>query len=229
MYSLLPDMTGKVVLDLGCGAGDECMKMITMGAEKVVGIDASYGMIQEAKSKFGHIQNIQFLTGDFSDLAKLNFEPATFEFVYSSLALHYEKNLSPIFSELKKYLKPKAKFLFSLNHPVVSSWEVLKYKGIKYDGLGKVTLENGEEKYLGRYFDFEMHAETWFEGKFNYNYFHHTFESTVNSLITSGFQILKVLEPQPIKKADKGGADSNKFNNKFFKIPKAIIYLAEIN
>lgn len=227
MYALLTDLKDKVVLDLGCGTGDECMKMCTLGAKKVIGIDASFGMIQEAKKKYQHDDRMEFLVEDFSNLEKLSIENASIDFVYSSLALHYESDLTPIFSKLNNLLKPSGKILFSLNHPLVSSWELISHKGVVFDGLGKVKLENGEEKYLGKYFDNSLREETWFEGKFNYNYYHHTFESTVNSLVQANFKILKVSEPKPISKAETAGKDANKFNDKFFKIPKAIIYLVE--
>ena len=41
LFSLLPDLKGKRILDLGCGYGENCMEFVKMGASKVVGIDIS--------------------------------------------------------------------------------------------------------------------------------------------------------------------------------------------
>ena len=39
LFSMMPDVKGKKVLDLGCGFGEHCRQIVNRGAEKVVGID----------------------------------------------------------------------------------------------------------------------------------------------------------------------------------------------
>ena len=46
LFSMMPDLTGKRVLDLGCGFGEHCMRCIRQGAEKVVGIDISEKILE---------------------------------------------------------------------------------------------------------------------------------------------------------------------------------------
>lgn len=41
LRSVLPDFTGKTVLDLGCGYGWHCRYAAEHGAKQVLGIDAS--------------------------------------------------------------------------------------------------------------------------------------------------------------------------------------------
>lgn len=41
MAKLLPDLTEKSVLDLGCGYGHNCIDFIHRGATRVVGVDIS--------------------------------------------------------------------------------------------------------------------------------------------------------------------------------------------
>ena len=41
LLAIMPDLTGKRVLDLGCGFGEHCKLFVDRGAEKVVGIDIS--------------------------------------------------------------------------------------------------------------------------------------------------------------------------------------------
>ena len=48
--SMLPDLKGKIVLDLGCGAGEMSRFFIENGAKKVVAVDISNNMITTAKS-----------------------------------------------------------------------------------------------------------------------------------------------------------------------------------
>jgi len=49
--ALFPDLSGKSVLDLGCGYGWHCKYAVECGAEQVLGIDLSEKMIHEAKAK----------------------------------------------------------------------------------------------------------------------------------------------------------------------------------
>jgi len=51
LFSLLPELKGKNVLDLGCGFGEHCMHMAQAGACKVVGIDISEKMLQVARAE----------------------------------------------------------------------------------------------------------------------------------------------------------------------------------
>ena len=48
---MFPDLTGKQVLDLGCGYGWHCKYAVECGASQVLGIDLSEKMIQEAQGK----------------------------------------------------------------------------------------------------------------------------------------------------------------------------------
>ena len=50
-YSLLPDLTGKSVIDLGCGYGENCREFARLGASTVVGVDISSKMLQVAEKE----------------------------------------------------------------------------------------------------------------------------------------------------------------------------------
>ena len=41
LYSLLPDLAGKTVLDLGCGFGENCIRYVDKGPKRVVLDDLS--------------------------------------------------------------------------------------------------------------------------------------------------------------------------------------------
>ena len=48
LFSMLPDLKNKRVLDLGCGFGEHCKRFFDCGAKKVVGIDISEKMLEVA-------------------------------------------------------------------------------------------------------------------------------------------------------------------------------------
>ena len=52
--TLVPDLTEKIVLDLGCGIGEFAFNCISRGAKFVTGIDISTKMITVAKDRYQH-------------------------------------------------------------------------------------------------------------------------------------------------------------------------------
>jgi len=103
MYKKLPNPKNKSVLCIGCGTGEECEHLKSLGAKKVVGIDISKEMIDFAKKSY---PDLEFLV---MDMEKLNFSENSFDFVYSSLTMHYvnyvkswTKTLRGVYKVLKK-------------------------------------------------------------------------------------------------------------------------------
>lgn len=54
LISFLHPKVGEQILDVGCGTGDLAAQIAELGA-KVIGIDQSESMIEQANQKFGHI------------------------------------------------------------------------------------------------------------------------------------------------------------------------------
>lgn len=112
MYALLPDLKGKTVLSVGCGSGEDSIYLKRQGAEKSVGIDLIEELINIAKNSYPecefHVMNME----------KLDFPDASFDFAYSSLAIHYVEDWENVFKQIYKILKPNSYFLVSCGHPV---------------------------------------------------------------------------------------------------------------
>ncbi|REJ88349.1 MAG: methyltransferase domain-containing protein [Planctomycetota bacterium] len=61
IFDALPDLDGRLVLDLGCGIGDLAADLAARGA-RVIGVDMNDELITYAKER--HIVNAQFRIGD---------------------------------------------------------------------------------------------------------------------------------------------------------------------
>ena len=96
MRELMPDLTNKKVLMLGCGTGEESLMLETFNASDIIGLDLSKESIRLAKESY---PKWEFVVGD---MHQLPFEDNTFDFVYSSLSIHYSSN-PKVF--LKKYIE----------------------------------------------------------------------------------------------------------------------------
>jgi len=115
--SLIPNVDRAKILDLGCGYGWLCRWARENGAEKVQGVDVSQNMLSKAR-EFPEDPAITYLQ---ADLETLMLEPESFNVVYSSLTLHYLKNLSELVVQVYQSLLPGGSFVFSVEHPIFTS------------------------------------------------------------------------------------------------------------
>lgn len=71
-------------LDIGCGNGELC-RLLAAKSQKVIGVDMSRNMIENAKRYSNH-PNIEFIN---NDVFMCSFEPDTFDCVVSVAAAHH--------------------------------------------------------------------------------------------------------------------------------------------
>ena len=102
LFSLLPELKGLRILDLGCGFGEHCKDYIRMGAEKVVGIDISEKMLEVAKVENSD-PKITYLNLAMEDLNEIDGE---FDLVISSLALHYIEDFDGVLKNINCFGTP---------------------------------------------------------------------------------------------------------------------------
>ena len=185
LFSLLPDLKGKRILDLGCGTGERCMDYLKLGATQVTGIDISDKMLAVAQSENSD-PNIVYLKMPMEDIGSVN---DVFDVVISSLALHYVDDFSGVVKSVYRLLSDGGIFLFSQEHPFSTC----------YSGIGDrwTRDENGKKLYanIANYCVERRNDSKWFvEGVQRY---HRMFSTIVNTLAETGFRILKMDEPFP--------------------------------
>lgn len=117
LRAMLPDLRGRRVLDLGCGFGWFCRWARENGAERVLGLDVSMKMLERAQAETRDAA----ITYSKADMEQLELDPASFDLVYSSLALHYVVNLSRLMAQVHRCLVPSGSFVFSVEHPIYTA------------------------------------------------------------------------------------------------------------
>jgi len=115
MLALAGDVTGRRILDAGCGAGPLSAALRDRGAV-VTGIDASAGMLAPARRRLG--DDIALHLGSLSD--PLPFDDGAFDDVVASLVLHYLEDWGPTLAELRRVLRPGGRLIASVDHPFVA-------------------------------------------------------------------------------------------------------------
>jgi SAM-dependent methyltransferase len=117
LRAMLPQMRGLRILDLGCGFGWFCRWARAAGAAQVLGIDISEKMLARARVETADLA----VSYDQGDLERLVLPEASFDLVYSSLALHYVANLSGLLVQVHRALVPGGRFVFSAEHPIYTA------------------------------------------------------------------------------------------------------------
>lgn len=182
LRSLLPDLTGLSILDLGCGFGDFARYTSQAGAKNVLGIDVSKKMLEEAKQKT-NASNIKFkeCAIEFLDLPT-----NAFDIIVSSYTLHYIGDYTDVINNVHNWLKPKGYFVFSVEHPICTA-----------NPSGDDSHYENDPPFwpIYNYRDEKKFTQTWFVE--NVQKYHRTIQTYVNVLSENGFQIKKLLETMP--------------------------------
>ena len=184
LTSMLPDLKGKRILDLGCGFGEHCMEYVKKGAVRVVGVDISEKMLKVAREENAD-PKIEYINMPMEDIGQLKEE---FDVAISSLAFHYVENFEAVVADISKLLVSGGVFVFSQENPINTC----------HSGGDRWTRdENGNKLYMNlKNYSVEGKREsTWFVD--NVVKYHRRFSTVVNNLADAGFIIEKMEEPLP--------------------------------
>lgn len=214
MYKKLPNLKDKSVLCIGCGTGEECEHLKSLGAGKVIGIDISKGLIDFAKKSY---PDLEFRV---MDMEKLDFQDNSFDFVYSSLTLHYIKDWTKTLRGIHKALKKDGVFLFSTHHPVRWGAEDIQSEVKTSSLLGFEKYNSGERKVFGDYLNTRKITAVFFND-FKVSYYHRPLSKIISDIIKSGFAIKDFIEPKPLRSVIKEKPGFYKVNSK---IPLFMIF-----
>ena len=186
LLSMMPDLKGKRVLDLGCGYGEHCKLFVDRGAKRVLGIDISQKMLEIAEAENSD-PKIEYRNMPMENVSSIS---EAFDVAVSSLALHYVEDFAGVVKSVYHLLDQGGIFLFSQEHPLVTCHS----RGSRW-----TKDENGKKLHLNLS-DYGVSGErttTWFVD--DLKIYHRTFSEIINTLTEVGFSIEKMIEPLPSK------------------------------
>ncbi|MEZ5553389.1 MAG: class I SAM-dependent methyltransferase [Pseudomonadales bacterium] len=179
--SLLPDLRGARILDLGCGFGAFDRWAVEQGAHSVVGIDLSEQMLTRARELTSN-PSIDYRAGD---IAQLQIPEQNFDLIYSALAFHYIDDFPGLCRAMRRKLRDGGRLVATIEHPIFSAPGDDQWREV--DGRSIWPLD--------RYLDESMRQRNWFtEGVIRY---HRTIASYINTLVANSFQIIELIEWGP--------------------------------
>ncbi len=113
--TLLPDMTGKAVLDIGCGTGFFCRKAWDMRASRVVGLDISGKMIDRASILTPQTEFHRIETSDYPLLEE------SFDVAISALVIGHIQSVKATFQEIHRVLRKNGTLIITDFHSTAAS------------------------------------------------------------------------------------------------------------
>jgi ubiquinone/menaquinone biosynthesis C-methylase UbiE len=112
---LLGDVSGKRIIEIGCGGGQNSIALTKWGAT-CVGVDPSAAQIAYAQQlALENGVEVQFVIGVAEDLSA--FPDESFDIALSSYAFDYVTDLQRAYREAWRVLVPGGLFVFCLSHP----------------------------------------------------------------------------------------------------------------
>lgn len=118
ILQLLGDVTDADVLDLGCGNAGFGVELLEQGCFSYTGVDGSINMINAAQQQLSNYPNARALHESMEHYTPPRTE---YDLVTARLSLHYMEDLASIFTKVNQALKPEGRFIFSVEHPVITS------------------------------------------------------------------------------------------------------------
>jgi 2-polyprenyl-3-methyl-5-hydroxy-6-metoxy-1,4-benzoquinol methylase len=116
---LLAVRRGERVLEIACGNGEFSRRMSELGA-RVTATDFSERMLERAREHGG---DVDYRPVDATDAAALDglASDNPFDGVVCSMALMDMSDLEPLAASLPKLLRPRGRFVFSIQHPAFNT------------------------------------------------------------------------------------------------------------
>ncbi len=175
--AMLPDLSGKKVLDIGCGMGQHAKQYVNLGAASVLGIDISEKMLAYAQ-EHNSAPNITYRRLAFEDLERMD---DRFDVITSSLAFDYVQDFGALMQQIHRLLKDGGKLVYSMSHPISTA-----YDGV-YDRYTRT--ESGERLYANLHnYNLEgLRKIKWVVEE--YELYHRRVSTLINDMASAGFVI----------------------------------------
>jgi len=172
---LFGDVSGKKLLDIGCGSGHSLKYHGDNNAAELWGLDMSTKQIDNANNYLSECGYSAKLINAPME-AECGIPKDYFDFVYSIYAIGWTTDLQGTFNRIASYLKKDGIFIFSWKHPLHHC----------------VAVEEDKLDFKNSYFD-----ESWFTYKlecYDITLCNRKISTYINALVKAGFAVEQMVE-----------------------------------
>ncbi|MCR2805943.1 class I SAM-dependent methyltransferase [Paenibacillus soyae] len=174
-HQLFGDISGKKLLEIGCGNGRSLQYQGERGASELWAVDISEKQIEKAAQHLeSHGLSAKFICSPMEE--ECGIPEDYFDYVYSIYAIGWTTDLEGTFRRIASYLKKDGVFIFSWSHPIHRC----------------VTEDDGRFVFRKSYFDEAWYPVAVDEGELLLA--DRMLSTYVNALAKAGFVIEKLIE-----------------------------------
>ncbi|MBS2553422.1 class I SAM-dependent methyltransferase [Catenulispora sp. NL8] len=112
---LLGHVDGRMVIELGCGAGHNIAHLVAMHGAIGTGLDVAWGQVQRARRNYGHLRGLLFTITDAC--TSLEYARRPFDVCYSVFGVVGLVPPLELFSLVAENLAPRGVLAFAVIHP----------------------------------------------------------------------------------------------------------------
>lgn len=177
---LLGEVTGRNVLEIGCGAA-QCGRWLVSNGARVLGVDVSLRQLHHAR-RIDHDTEIRVPVAQ-ADAEHLPIADSAFDLACSAYgAFPFVADAAACLRETARVLRPGGRFVFSVTHPIRWAFP---------DDPGPEGLRARHS-----YFDRRTYVEQDDHGSATYVEHHRTLGDWVRAIVASGLRPRDLVEPE---------------------------------
>ncbi|MBN1808345.1 MAG: class I SAM-dependent methyltransferase [Planctomycetes bacterium] len=191
---MLPDVTGLMGVDIGCGEGHNTRRIAEFGAD-MAAFDISRTFVELAAAAPSPMPaDIVYCR---ASAVEMPFGSSTFDFAVATMSLMDIPEVDRVFMEIHRVLKPGGFLQFSITHPCFGT---PRWRWVADDSGTRIGVICGD------YFEHREHIDEWLFGAaprelkekfplFRVPRFYHTLSEWVAFILNAGLVIEEVREP----------------------------------
>lgn len=193
IFDACGDVTGKAILDIGCGEGYCARELKRRGAGDYVGIDLSSQMIEAAKLQERQDNyGIHYQAGNVTEFTS----PSQFDICIAVFLFNYlsVQETQRVFSMVYDALLPNGTFIFSVPHPLFPFVRDQQTAPFYFDSTGKNYFSSVNEQLEGQIWKQDgepLHVQC----------VHKTFSDYFNCLRQAGFTTMPEVKELTVDEA----------------------------
>jgi ubiquinone/menaquinone biosynthesis C-methylase UbiE len=200
----LGDVSGKSVLCLACGGGQQSAAFALLGANVTVADLSAEQLVRDDEAAAHYGFNIKTVQADMRDLS--NFEKASFDIVHHAYSINFVPQVRRVFQQVASILRSGGVYHFYIANPFVMGVGYKSWNGYGYQ-LTKPYVRDAEISYEDQNWVYDREGcDRIMEPK----EFRHTLSDVMNGLIETGFLISQLSDSadmHPDLNADPGSWD----------------------